>query len=216
MFIGHFAVGLAAKKFAPKTNLATYFLAVQFLDLLWPPFLLLGLERVEIEQGNTAVTPLKFISYPYSHSLLMTIVWATLVGGLYFLFRKEKREAIVLWIAVLSHWVLDVITHRPDLPLTTSNTSFLGFGLWNSVVATIILEGFLFASGIYLYIRTTKSKNKKGTIAFWSLIIFLVIMYAMNLFGPPPPSTDAIAWAGLSMWLFVLWSWWIERNREAI
>lgn len=213
MFIGHFAVGLAAKKLTPKTNLATNFIAVQFLDLLWPPFLLLGLERVEIEPGNTTVTPLNFISYPYSHSLMMTAIWATLVAGIYFLVRKEKRGAVVLWFAVLSHWILDVITHRPDLPLTTSNTSFLGFGLWNSVATTIIVEGFLFAVGIY-YTRTTKPKNKKGTIALWSLVVFLSVMYLMNLFGPPPPSTDAIAWAGLSMWLFVLWAWWIERNRE--
>jgi membrane-bound metal-dependent hydrolase YbcI (DUF457 family) len=216
MFIGHFAVGLAAKKIAPKTNLATNFLAVQLLDLLWPPLLLLEVERVEIEPGNTAVTPLNFISYPFSHSLTMTVLWATLFAVVYYIFQKEKRGAIVLWFAVLSHWVLDVITHRPDLPLTTSNASFLGFGLWNSVVATIVIEGLLFVVGIYFYLSSTKAKNKKGTIVFWSLIVFLSAMYVMNLFGPPPPSTDAIAWAGLSMWLFVLWAWWIERNREAI
>ncbi len=216
MFIGHFALGFAAKKLAPKTNLATNFIAVQFLDLLWPPLLLLGLERVEIEPGNTAATPLNFLSYPFSHSLTMTVLWATLFASVYYIFQKEKREAIVLWFAVLSHWVLDVITHRPDLPLTTRNTSFLGFGLWNSVAGTMIVEGLLFTIGIYLYIRVTKSKNKKGPIAFWSLIVFLSVIYAMNLFGPPPPSVEMISWAGFSMWLFVLWARWIERNRETI
>ncbi|MBI5215571.1 MAG: hypothetical protein HY960_07435 [Ignavibacteriae bacterium] len=216
MFIGHFAVGFAVKKLAPKSNLATNFIAVQFLDLLWPPLLLLGVERVAIEPGNTAVTPLNFISYPYSHSLLMTALWATLVAGVYFLVRKEKREAMVLWFAVLSHWILDVITHRPDLPLTPGSSSFFGFGLWNSVAATVIIEGGLFALGIYFYTIATKVKNKKGIIGFWSLIAFLLLIYCMNLFGPPPPNVEAIPWAGLSLWLLVLWAWWVERNREEL
>ncbi len=216
MVLGHFAVAFAAKKIAPKPSLGTYFIAVQFLDLLWPPLLLLGAERVEIEPGNTVFTPLNFISYPFSHSLLMTVVWSALLAGLYFLIRKDTRGALVLWFAVLSHWILDFISHRPDMPLTPGNTSYLGLGLWNSVSGTIIVEGLLFATGVYIYTRATKAKNKKGTYALWSLVGFLVLIYVVNIVSPPPPNTTAIAYAGLSMWLLMAWAYWVERNHENI
>ena len=216
MVLGHFAVAFAAKKIAPKPSLGTYFIAVQFLDLLWPPLLLLGAEKVEIEPGNTAFTPLNFISYPFSHSLLMTVVWSTLLAGLYFLLRKDTKGALILWLAVLSHWILDFISHRPDMPLTPGNTSYLGLGLWNSVSGTIIVEGLLFAFGVYIYTRATKAKNKKGTYTLWSLVGFLVFIYVANIVGPPPPNTTAIAYAGLSMWLLMIWAYWVERNRAMI
>lgn len=216
MFIGHFAIGFAAKKIDPKPSLATYFIAVQFLDLLWPPLLLLGIERVRIDPGNTAVTPLDFISYPYSHSLLMTVLWATIVAGCYFLVRKKIRGAIVLWCLVCSHWLLDALTHRPDLPLIPYSETFYGLGLWNSMVGTIIVEGILFTGGMYLYLRATKAKNKKGVIALWSLVGFLLLTYVLNLVGPPPPDPNAIAWAGLSMWLLVAWGIWIEHHRITV
>src|SRR3989339_1594487 len=117
MFIGHYAVALAAKKGAPKASLGTLFIAAQLVDLLWPLFLLLGLEHVKIDPGNTAITPLNFNDYPLSHSLLMSIVWSLLFGGVYYLIKRNKKTSVILGLCVFSHWVLDFITHRPDLPL---------------------------------------------------------------------------------------------------
>lgn len=216
MFIGHFSLSFAAKKIAPKPSLGTYFIATQFSDLLWPPLLLLGVEKVEIDPGNTAFTPLNFISYPFSHSLLTSVLWAVLFSAVYYFVKKEKRGTLILFFAVLSHWILDVFTHRPDMPLTPGETTFLGFGLWNSVTSTIIVEGLLFAGCVALYARSTKAKTKKGTFALWGLVGFLVLIYVMNLLGPPPPNATAIAWTGLSMWLLVAWGYWINKTRYEI
>ena len=213
MFIGHFGVGFGAKKIIAKTSLATIFLASQFIDLLWPLFLLLGIEQVKIDPGNTVVTPLNFIYYPFSHSLIGVIIWAVLFAGIYYLLKKDLKIAIWLGILVTSHWILDLLTHRPDLPLLFNNETMVGLGLWNSLVATVIVEGAIFVGGVYLYIKVTTSKNRNGTIALWSLIVFLIIIYISNLFGPPPPSEEPIGFIGLAQWLLIAWAYWIDKNR---
>ncbi|MGD8428729.1 MAG: hypothetical protein PVH63_13980, partial [Balneolaceae bacterium] len=174
MFIGHFGVGLGAKKAAPKISLGTLFLGAQFLDLLWPTFLLLGWENVEIQPGVTKMTPLNFTYYPISHSFLMACIWGVLIGGAYFLIKRKSRGALVLGIAVVSHWVLDLLVHRPDLPLYPGNSPMLGLGLWNHMGVEIILEGLIFLAGLWLYIKSTESKNNIGSYGFWGLIAFLV------------------------------------------
>lgn len=214
MFIGHFGVGFAAKKADTKVSLGTYFLASQFIDLLWPTLLLLGLERVEIEQGISKLTPLNFISYPISHSLLMVIVWGILFGVVYKLFRKNTKGAVILGLCVVSHWVLDLIVHIPDLPLYPGDSPKMGFGMWNSVAATLILEFLIFFAGVFIYSKTTAAKNKKGSIGFWGLVVFFLLVHMSNILGPPPPSVIAIAWAGQLQWLFIIWAYWIDRNRE--
>jgi len=214
MFIGHFAVGLASKKAEPKPSLGTYFMAVSFLDLLWPIFLLLGVEHVEVVP--TAASPfekLNFIDYPLSHSLLMTIVWATLFAGVYWMLRRDGRSAAWLWMCVASHWVLDYFTHRPDLPLMPGGSALVGLGLWNSATATVIIESAMFIAGIYLYLRATKAKNKTGTFAFWGLIVFVLLAYVSSLLGPPPSDVKTIGWFGLLGWLTVVWGYWINKNR---
>ncbi len=216
MFIGHFGVGFGAKKVISKTSLGTMFLASQFIDLLWPLFLLLGIEKVKIDPGNTVVTPLNFIYYPFSHSLIGVLIWAVLFAGVYYLIKKDLKVAVWLGILVTSHWILDLLTHRPDLPLLFANETFLGFGLWNSLIATILVEGFIFAAGIYFYLKVTSSKNRTGNIALWSLIGFLVIIYISNLFGPPPPSEEPIGLIGLSQWLLIAWAYWIDKNRAVV
>lgn len=213
MFIGHFALGFAAKKADPKVSLGTYFLAVQWADLLWPTLLLLNIETVEISPGITKMTPLDFTSYPISHSLLMMAVWGAVLGGIYFLFRKNTKGALIIALAVVSHWILDFITHRPDLPLYPGGTVRVGLGLWNSLWGTIIIEFALYAFCVWLYLRQTKANNKQGTWAFWSLVIFLLLIHVMNITGPPPPNVTAIAWAGHLQWLFVAWGYWIDHNR---
>lgn len=216
MFIGHFGIGFAAKRVDRRPSLGTLFLAAQFIDLLWPVFLLIGLEKVIIEPGNTAFTPLDFTYYPFSHGLLGVLIWSLLFGIVYFLIKKNIKTSILLGCLVLSHWLLDLITHRPDLPLITGANPKVGLGLWNSVVLTIMVEGFIFLAGVYLYQKTTRAENKKGSIGLWSLVIFLGIIYLLNVFGSPPPSSNAIAIVGLFQWLIVIWAYWIDRNRKLV
>jgi hypothetical protein len=216
MFIGHFGVGLAAKKVDSKPSLGTLFLASQFLDLLWPVFLLIGLEKVTIDPGNTAFTPLNFVYYPISHGFLSVLLLSVLFGAVYFALKKNTKTSLLLGALVMSHWVLDLITHRPDLPLIPGVDIKVGFGMWNSVMLTLIVELFVFLGGAYLYLKVTRAENKKGSIGLWSLVAFLMLIYFMNVFGPPPPSVNAIAIAGLFQWLLIIWAYWIDRNRKPI
>jgi len=185
------------------------------MDLLWPVFLLLGIEKVEIVHSNNPFLSLNFISYPYSHSLLGALFWSVLFGAIYFLIRKDMRSSIILGLVVISHWVLDLIVHIPDLQIIPWLSLRVGLGLWNSVVFTVIIEGLIFFIGFYLYLKSTKSKNKRGQIGLWSLIIFLSVIYVLNLIGPPPPSVQAIAYAGFSQWIIIIWAYWVNSNRTA-
>lgn len=214
MFIGHYAVALGAKKAAPTLKLGTLFLAAQFLDVLWPIFLLLGIEHARIDPGNTAFTPFDFYDYPISHSLLTSIGWSVLIGGIYFAVRRNWRGTLVIGLAVFSHWLLDFFSHRPDLPIAPGMNTFFGLGLWNSVIGTIVVEGFAFLVGLYLYVRTTKAIDRIGTYAFWGLIALIVLSYIANIVSPPPPDMHAVAIAGLAQWLIILWAYWIDRHRE--
>lgn len=216
MFIGHFAAGMAAKRFAPAISLGTFFLAAQFADLLWPVLVLGGVERVRIDPGNTAVTPLAFDHYPWSHSLLLLVIWGGVFGLAYTISRRSRRDAaVVLALGVVSHWLLDFIVHRPDLPLMPGAGPKLGLGLWNSVAVTLLLEFALLAAGLTLYVRATAPVNRRGTWSLSSLVLFLALVQIANVYGPPPPDTTSVAIAGLSMWLLVAWGYWIDRNRTA-
>jgi membrane-bound metal-dependent hydrolase YbcI (DUF457 family) len=200
---------------APKPSLGTLFIAAQFIDLIWPLLLLLGLERVRIDPGNTVVTPLNFVHYPFSHSLLAVLIWAGLVGGIYFYIKRDRNGAIWLAALVMSHWLLDLITHRPDLPLWPSDDSvFVGLGLWNSLAGTLIVEFGIYALGVFLYARVTRARDKTGTWAFWGLVVFLALIHIMNVFGPPPAEEGPIAYVGFAQWLLVAWAYWIDRHRE--
>jgi hypothetical protein len=215
VFLSHFGVGFGAKAAAPKTSLGTLFLAAQFVDLLWPSLLLLGIEKVEITPGITRVTPLDFTDYPITHSLIATLLWATLFAAAYFLLRKYPKGAWVCGAAVISHWVLDLLSHRPDLPLVPGGATRVGLGLWNSLPATLLVELGIFVIGVWLYIRSTRPLDRTGTIALWSLVGFLSVIYFSNIFGPPPPSVIAIAVVGHAGWLLVIWAYWIDRHRVA-
>jgi hypothetical protein len=213
VFIGHFGVALAAKRIAPRTSLGTLVMASQFVDLLWPIFLLLGLERVIIDPGNTAVTPLDFLSYPISHSLLADLGWACLLAGVYKLVKQDARGAVCLWFVVISHWVLDALSHRPDLPLYPGSSTYIGLGLWNSRFWTVFVESAIFAFGATRYARITRPRDRVGFFAFRSFIAVLLLIYILNIFGPPPPSEKAVAFSALGLWLFVAWAYWLDRRR---
>jgi hypothetical protein len=213
MFLGHFAVGFGLKRAAPHTNLGWLVAAVCFLDLIWPVFLIAGIERVEIDPDNTAFTPLNFVSYPYSHSLLMAVFWSIIVGGIYLFLRKYNAGAIAVGIGVVSHWFLDAVVHRPDLPLYPGGDARVGFGLWNSVPATLLVEATMFAVGLYLYLRSTRAVNGKGVWVLWVLVAFLVVSYLSNALGPPPPSAEFLAYFTPLVWIFVFLAAWADRNR---
>jgi len=212
MFVGHAAVALAAKPLLPRVNLALPLAAAFWVDMVWPVFLLFGIERVGIDPGNTAFTPLDFAHYPWTHSLAAAIAWSVLFGLVFI--RNGRREAAILGLLVFSHWVLDAISHRPDLPLWPGSGTMIGFGLWHSVPATMLVEGAMFAAGVAIYARGAPSRDRIGTWAFWGLIGFLVLAYLGNAFGPPPPNVQAIAIAGIAGGaLFTAWSWWADRHR---
>ncbi|MGE5353342.1 MAG: metal-dependent hydrolase [Acidobacteriota bacterium] len=216
MFIGHFGAALAAKKLDDKPSLGTMFLASQFIDLLWPVLMLAGIEKIKIEPGNSAFTPLNFIYYPFSHSLLFVLIWALLIGGIYYLIKKNLKSSVVLGALVLSHWVLDLISHVPDLPLYPGGNLKVGLGLWNFVSLTVLVEGLIFIAGAALYIFSTRAENRKGTVGLWSLLLFLLAIYITNMVSPPPPSVDAVAVVSLLQWIFVLWGYFIDSNRRSI
>ena len=214
MFIGHFGLAFGAKKAAPAVSLGSLFLAGQFADLLWPTLLLLGIERVEVEPGVTAMTPLNFVSYPYSHSLLALCVWGLTAGIVYALVRRARGLAALTLVAlVVSHWVLDVVTHRPDMPLTLNGPARLGLGLWFSIPATLAVEFVLFAAGLAVYLRATSARDRIGSIGLWTLVAFLLIIYLAAAFGPPPPSATAVAWSAQALWLLVVWGYWVDNHR---
>jgi hypothetical protein len=217
MFLGHFALSLGAKQVAPSVSLGALILAGQFADLLWPMLVLAGVERVAIHPGATVVTPLDFVSYPYSHSLLALVAWGSLVGLTYWLATRSAAAAcITLALLVVSHWALDVISHRPDMPLTPGGATRVGFGLWNSLPATLMVEGLLFVAGIAIYLKATTARDRIGSVGLWSLLAFLVATYTAAVFGPPPPSLQAVVIPINAMWLLVLWAHWVDRHRTAV
>jgi len=214
MFIGHFAVAFAAKPAAPSVSLGTLFVACELVDLAWPVFLLAGLERVEIRPGITAFTPLDFVYYPWTHSLLMCAAWALGLGALYLLSRRNLRAALVVAAVVLSHWLLDFLVHRPDLPLAPGSNALFGLGIWNSIPATLLLEGALFVAALVFYLSRTRARDRAGSWGLWGVVILLLVAYAGAAFGPPPPSVQAIAWAGLlGGAITALLGYWVDRHR---
>ena len=212
MLIGHFGVALAVKRAAPSASLGTLVMAAQLADLLWPFFVLLGLEHVRIDPGITRVTPLDFTHYPYTHSLVADVGWALLFGAVYGLVRRNWRVAAWLGALVLSHWMLDFVVHRPDLPLWPGGPK-VGLGVWNSLPISMVLEFILFGGGVYVYWRATRARDRLATVLFGAFVAVLAIIYVAAVFGPPPPSVAAIVITGLAGWLFVAWGYWIDRHR---
>lgn len=213
MFIGHFGVALAATRIAPRTPLTMLIVAAQFADILWPALVLIGIEVVAIRPGVTRVTPLDFVSYPISHSLVALAGWATLIAAAYWSVGRDIAGAIAVWLLVLSHWVLDFISHRPDMPILPGGPR-VGLGLWNSLAGTLVVETGLFAAGVALYLGATRARDRAGSYAFWILIAVLGVAYVANLFGPPPPSVGPVVITGLAGAAAILaLTLWVDRHR---
>jgi membrane-bound metal-dependent hydrolase YbcI (DUF457 family) len=214
MFIGHYALALAAKRAAPRTSLGTLFIAPTLADLLWPFFLLLGWEHAHVVPGPNPFLTLWLDDYPISHSLFTLIVWGALFGYLYKRRTGDKQAAIVLAALVVSHWVLDFVTHRPDLPFYPGSVE-VGLSLWNSPIGTVIVEGVLYVAGAVIYTRETRPRDGIGRWGFWGLIVLIAGGYLSSLFTPAPTDIRALAIGGIIFgWVFVLFAWWVDRHRE--
>ena len=211
MFLGHLAVGLAGKRAAPSVSLATWLVSVQLVDLIWPMLLLAGLEHVRIAPGITAFTPLDFYDYPITHSLVGCAAWGLAFGGCWMAVRRVPRTAVLLAAGVLSHWVLDVISHRPDMPVLPHGP-YLGLGLWNSVAGTLLVELSMFGLGVGLYLR---GRDRVSRGSFWVFVAFLLVVYFAAAFGPPPPDARTLAWSAMAAWLLVPAAWWVDRPRAS-
>ena len=210
MFVGHLAVALVAKRAAPTVNLGWLTAGVTALDLIWPVFVLAGIEHVRVVQGATAFTPLIFDSYPWSHSLVMAVVWGLALVAV----ARSRRVIAPAWllvVLVVSHWVLDVASHAPDLPLWPGSSPRFGLGLWNSIPLTLLIEGTLWIVAIVVYLKG-RPERTQGRVAFWSLVAITTLMWATGPWSPPPPSTRALGWFALIGWIIVPWAALADRS----
>ncbi|MGO4291084.1 hypothetical protein [Chitinophaga sp. RAB17] len=216
MFIGHFGLGMVTKKIAPQLSLGTLFMAVQFSDLIWPTLLLLGVEKVALHPELEGQRAIEFTSYPFTHSLVGAFILAVLFGAVYYGIKKNARNALILGAAVLSHWLLDLIVHFHDLPLSPGSPVKVGFSLWSSVGGTLLVELILFISGIVFYLRSTTPLNAKARIIFWVNILLLLAVQLSNFWGPVPENVTALAWAAQFQWLFVILGYWADNNTASV
>ena len=215
MFIGHFAVGFAGKKLAPRASLPALLFAGLFADILWPVLVAVGAEHVRIAPGNTVYTPLEFVSYPWSHSLLMLLIWGGLLGAF---FRKRvdgQRIWAVIAALVVSHWFLDWITHAPDMPVYPGGPRY-GLALWNNVNLTMIVEIVMFAAGVWMYASVTRARDGIGRWAFVALVVLLLGFFVADSFDPSAPPSVQVIWisALAASAIILLWAAWIDRHRS--
>ena len=214
MFIGHYAVAMAAKRVAPRTSLGTFVAAATLADLLLPVFFLAGWEHAHIVPNPNPFLRLWLDSIPISHSLVTLIGWGALFAVIYRMRTGYERGAVAIALLVMSHWVLDWVTHRPDMPLYPGGTP-LGLGLWNSPTATVITESVMFAAALWLYATSTRARDGVGRYGFWTFVVVLLVSYYGSLFSPSPSSERAFAIGGMIFgWLFVLWAGWSDRHRD--
>lgn len=215
MFVGHFAVGFASKRAAPRASLGTLVLAALLADWLVWAFVVLGIEHIAIKPGITTTNALDLYDYPWSHSLLMDLVWAALFAAGYYAFRRYARGAWLVFAAVLSHWVLDWISHRPDMPLAPGANVYLGLGLFNSRLGMLIVEGGLWLAGIVIYERATRSRGRAGIWAFYVVVAMLTWLWIGSLNGAPPPvpvttvgKIDVVV-----IGILIGWAYWVDHLR---
>ena len=218
MFVGHLALAFASKPKLPTVSLGWLVAAVSALDLLWPLLLIAGVEHVRIQPGATPFTPLVFTAYPWSHSLLTATIWGIAFAAVATV-RGAPRSAFA-WLAalVVSHWVLDWITHVPDMPLwPTASSPRLGLGLWNSIPATIVVEGLMWIVGLAVYLRHRRATSWIGPVALWSFVLVTTALWASGPWSPPPPTPRALAWFALIGWITLPWAaladrWYEDRH----
>ena len=216
MFIGHFAAGFGAKRWAPRVSLGWLILASLLLDVLWPFYSLAGIERFSIQAGGAPFHNLVFESYPWSHSLLMAVVYGVILAALYRWRTGDARGANVLGVLVVSHWFFDWITHDPDLPLWPGGPT-TGLGLWRSTAGTVAVESLVFVAGVWLYRGATRSKDRLGSVALWAFLVLIVLLYAISIVGPPPPlgAERLVSLTAMTFLIVLPIAWFIDKHRTA-
>jgi hypothetical protein len=178
--------------------------------------MLVGIEDVRFATGLGAANYFQPINIALSHSLLMLLVWGALFGGAHYLWRRNLRAAVLLFCLVASHWVFDVIAHKPDMPLAPGMNQRFGFGLWTNIPATLIVEGGLWVLALVLYLRATRAKTRLAFFVFWPIVFLLTLLWYNNIAGPPPPDARVAPLFSLVYFsLVVAWSYWINRLRPA-
>jgi hypothetical protein len=215
MFVGHYGPSLAAKAAKNSIPLWLLFIAVQLLDVCWSIFVLLGIEKVRIVPGITATNPLDLYYMPYTHGLIAAALWSIASAIAYKVFRKAAGwpAAALVGAAVFSHWVLDWLVHRPDLPLY-DNSFKVGLGLWNYPASAFALEIALLFSGVYLYLKTTKTVARGGRFGMVIFGFFMLAVQALVFFGPPPSSDNSAAVTALVVYFaFAGIAYWLEGKR---
>jgi hypothetical protein len=219
LFVGHYGVSFACKGVERQLPLWLLFLAVQFVDILWSILILLGIEKVRIVPGITATNPFDLYYMPYTHSLVAAIMWSALVYGGYRMLAsspsaRPDRPALLLALAVFSHWILDLLVHRPDLPLY-DNAHKVGLGLWNYPMPTFALEAAILFGGMLIYMRSTKSESLIGKYGMPVFGIVLLVVHWILFFGAPAGSPNATAVLLLVLYLgFAAVAAWLERKRQ--
>lgn len=220
MFVGHYGAALALKSVERKAPLGLLFLGVQFIDVLFFPLVLIGIERMTIVPHATDSTHFRLEYMPFTHSLLGSLLWAALFGLVFALARRgaehRVRVALALGVAVFSHWILDLVVHTPDLPLVTDSSTKLGLGLWNSAPVTFGLEAVLLVVGLYMYMKTTVPASRSSLARFGmpGLVAFLLLLNVYNIFGPPPPSFMGVFFLAMVSYLgFAGIAFWLDRLR---
>ena len=215
MFVGHLAVALFSKRIAPRLSLGTLVLATMLADFLCFILLIAGVERFALVPGAAQN---RFVGHyiAYSHSLLMDLVWAALFAAAYFWRRRYPRGAWILFAAVLSHWVLDFVSHRPDMQLAPGSGAVFGLGLWNSLPLTLVAEGGFWLAAAIVYVRATQTHNRRGVYAFWPATVLLTLAWYKNITAGIVPDPVKAGISGLVFFsLTVVWAYWMERVSRA-
>jgi hypothetical protein len=214
MLVGHYAVAFTAKRIETAVPLGMLVLAAMLGDILWCVFMMAGIERVRFGAGPGAANYFAPENIALSHSLSMDAVWGALLALAYYLSRRHVRGAVVIFAVVLSHWVLDWVSHRPDMPLVPGLHKTFGLGLWTSVPASVLIEGGFWVFALILYARATRARNWAGSYMFWAMAALLTLAWWNNLSGPPPRDPGSAPVASLTFFsLTVAWAFWMDRVR---
>jgi hypothetical protein len=220
MIIGHFAIGLALKRTDKALSLGWLFIAAQLPDLIYGVTLLIGAEKINIITGTNPLTSSQYTFFPYSHSLIATMLWAGLVALVFLIapFKSnlpKNKTALIMATAVLSHFILDAIVHNPEMDLLGNGVYKIGLGLWNNPIASYIVEALLLATGLWIYLKTTESATFAGKYGLSILSIILLILNAANTFALYPTNTQNLAVTMLVVYLATITiAFWLDRKRN--